>query len=182
MSRVESPGPVENIYGRGKIKAKSASGFTLMELLVTMALLSLLLLVAVPVLKNFGNERSLEITARNLAIDMRRTRQMAITSGDPHCLEFFLSQHSYHYKIKNCMTADSEECYFSTGVSYSSTTFPLVGSVPQLRFNPMGAPNSGGTVVLKDARGEKIYVIVTPATARVRVSKEPPGHWEMLTK
>lgn len=182
MSRTESSGPVEIFNGRDKIKAKSASGFTLVELLVTMALLSLLLLVAIPALKSFGSERNLEITARSLAIDMRRARQMAITTGDPHCLEFLFSQHSYHYRIKNCMTADSEQRYFSAGVSYSSTNFPEVGSIPQLRFNPMGAPNSGGTVVLQDTRGEKIYVIVTPATARVRVSREPPDHWEVLTK
>jgi len=167
---------------RGHFLLNSNRGFTLTELLVILSLLSLLLLVAAPAFGGLSAGRHLEITARNLAIDMRRARQMAITTGDPHCLEFFLSQHSYHYRIKNCMTAESEQRYFSAGVSYSSTTIPEVGSIPQLRFNPMGAPNSGGTVVLQDDRGEKIYVIVTPATARVRVSMEPPDHWEVLTK
>jgi len=35
----------------------------------------------------------------------------------------------------------------------------------------------GGTVTLKNKRGKILYIIMTPVTARVRVSPDPPENW-----
>jgi Tfp pilus assembly protein FimT len=44
-------------------------------------------------------------------------------------------------------------------------------------FYPNGVPSMGGTVTLKNKRGKILYVIMTPVTARVRVSPYPPENW-----
>jgi hypothetical protein len=47
----------------------------------------------------------------------------------------------------------------------------------RVNFNPNGSPSMGGTVTLKNKRGKELYVIMTPVTARVRVSPDPPENW-----
>ena len=46
-----------------------------------------------------------------------------------------------------------------------------------LYFYPNGVPSMGGTITLKNKRGKVLYVIMTPVTARVRVSPNPPENW-----
>jgi prepilin-type N-terminal cleavage/methylation domain-containing protein len=159
-------------------KYSKEGAFTLVELLCVVALLGMIMLVAMPALQDTGRKRNLEIAARTLATDMRRCQQAAITTGTPYCLEFLVYNESYHYRFKNCQTSKSERISFPEGVNYRSTTFRIDGGFPKLRFNPNGAPNFGGTVVLCNSADDILYVIVTPATGRVRISEDPPDHWE----
>jgi hypothetical protein len=46
-----------------------------------------------------------------------------------------------------------------------------------LYFYPNGVPSMGGTITLKNKRGKVLYVIMTPVTARVRISPTPPDNW-----
>ncbi len=157
---------------------KNERAFTLVELLCVLALLGMLAMIAMPAVNDMGRKRLLEIAARSLATDMRRCQQTAIVSGSGRCLEFLLYSSSYHYRIKNCSTSETERISFPEGITYHSITFPTSGGIPRLRFNPDGAPNAGGTVVLQNSRGDIIHVIVTPATGRVRISDKPPDHWD----
>jgi prepilin-type N-terminal cleavage/methylation domain-containing protein len=157
---------------------KEERAFTLVELLCVVALLGLLAMIAMPAVQDVGRRRPLEIAARSLATDMRRCQQTAIVSGSGRCLEFLLYSNIYHYRIKNCSTSETERISFPEGITYRSATFPTSGGIPRLRFNPDGAPNAGGTVVLQNKRGDILYVIITPATGRVRISDKPPDHWD----
>jgi prepilin-type N-terminal cleavage/methylation domain-containing protein len=157
---------------------KEERAFTLVELLCVLALLGLLTMIAMPAVRDVSRKRPLEIAARSLTTDMRRCQQTAIVSGGGRCLEFLLYSNIYHYRIKNCNTSETERISFPEGITYRSTTFPTSGGIPRLRFNPDGAPNAGGTVVLQNSRGDILYVIVTPATGRVRVSDKPPDYWD----
>lgn len=152
--------------------------FTLVELLCVVALIGLLTMIAMPAVQDVSRKRPLEIAARSLATDMRRCQQTAIVTGGGRCLEFLLYSNVYHYRIKNCSTSETEKISFPEGITYRSTTFPTSGGIPRLRFSPDGAPNAGGTVVLQNKRGDILYVIVTPATGRVRISDKPPDHWD----
>ena len=157
---------------------KHERAFTLVELLCVVTLLGLLTMIAMPAVQDVASRRPLEIAARSLATDMRRCQQTAIVSGSGRCVEFLLYSTSYHYRIKNCSTSEIERISFPEGITYRSTTFPTSGGIPRLRFNPDGAPNAGGTVVLQNSPGNILYVIVTPATGRVRISDKPPDHWD----
>jgi len=153
--------------------AKAASGVTLVELLVVVALLGIILSVAVPRFYDFVPRIQLESAARGLSAEFRLAQQKAITTGKRCTIRFYLYGHRY----RTFYPGSSESIDLPTGISYATINFPSddgAYGIRRLYFNRSGAPNRGGTVGLKNEYGDRIYVIVTPATGRVRISDIPP--------
>lgn len=142
-----------------------------------MAILALLTAVAVPSFVGWGRERELDLAARSVALDMRRLQQAAITSGFTCCLQFYEFQHNYR-RIDHA-AGETKRIYLPKGITIHSVNFIFSGGTHNLCFLRSGAPNRGGTVCIRNERGDKRYIIVTPATGRVRISKNPPEHWEV---
>jgi prepilin-type N-terminal cleavage/methylation domain-containing protein len=159
--------------------SRDDSGFTLIEMVCVISLLTILMLIAVPALADFGENQTLEITARTLAIDLRKSQQLAITSGWTKLIEF-RGDNNHHpgYRLKKGKTNEYILVTLPEGISYYYNNFPKVDAVRTLKFLRSGAPNPGGTVALQNKAGKILYIIVAPATGRVRVSKLPPANWE----
>jgi prepilin-type N-terminal cleavage/methylation domain-containing protein len=152
--------------------------FTLVELICVLALLALLLAVAAPAMAGFGTNRNLEITARAMATDFRKSQQKAITCGWTQLIEFRKDAAGLDlYRLKDGKTGKYTTVKLAEGIRIQSNNFPLVSSIRTLAFQRSGAPNSGGTVVLENKTGKRLYLIVTPATGRVRISESPPENW-----
>lgn len=171
------------LSGRRKVRRlsgkESEQAFTLVELLCVVGLLSLLLLIAVPAMADFGTSRNLEIAARTMATDLRRTQQKAITAGWSQYVEFRTNSSGKDiYRLKDGKTSKFVNISLPEGISIKANNFPLSGSVKTLFFSRSGAPNQGGTVTLQNRSGQLLYVIVTPGTGRVRVSETPPENWK----
>lgn len=159
-------------------RLRNEYAFTLVELICVVALLALLLALASPVLADFGNNRNLEIAARSMATDFRKMQQKAITFGWSQLVEFRKDASGKDlYRLKDAKTNKFETVRLPGDIKIQSVNFPLVGSIRTLMFQRSGAPNQGGTVVLENGAGIKLYVIVTPATGRVRISETPPENW-----
>ncbi|HOL17964.1 MAG TPA: prepilin-type N-terminal cleavage/methylation domain-containing protein [Bacillota bacterium] len=160
---------------------KNESAYTLAELLCVLAILALLMAIAAPSFAGWSEMRQLQLAARTVALDMRRVQQAAITSGYTSCLQFYLRDPNKNdsYRIVDSAANTVKRVYLPDGISVSHITFIESGGTYNLCFLRSGAPNRGGTVCLRNERGERLYVIVTPATGRVRISNEPPDHWEV---
>lgn len=154
---------------------KSEKGVTLVELVCVIMLIGIIVVIAVPSLADFGQKRNLEMAARTLAIDMRKIRQKAITTGWNHKIEMRI--YGDDYIIKDGKTSEQQEITLPPGISYRSNNFPIEYGRRVLSFGRSGAPNSGGTVALTNSAEDVLYVIVTPATGRVRIDDRPPAHW-----
>lgn len=158
-----------------KKAVKEELGFTLMEMLCVVFLIGLTIMIAAPALQDFGQKRSLEIGARTIATEMRKTQQRAITAGHGQIIEF---RPGNRIRITDGKTEEKYYVDLPEGVSFRAITFPKSGNVHFLRFNYNGSPSSGGTVSLTNSSGDVRYVIVAPVTGRVRISEDPPEHWE----
>lgn len=148
-----------------------------MELLLVLAIIALLTAVATPALIGHMEERALELAAHAVAMDMRRAQQAAITSGFTSEMRFYEFQH--RYRMIDQASGESRMINLPAGITIHFLNFIFSRGTHNLNFLRTGAPNRGGTLCLRNRRGDLRYIIVTPATGRVRVSKSPPDHWEV---
>lgn len=153
-------------------KLRQPSGLTLIELICVLAIISMILLVGILPALGFhrGGKRRLETAAWRLASEMRLARQSAISTGITSRIQFRMFNDDYKISYPD----EKVTVKLPEGICYGYINFPVVDGYYLLEFKCTGAPNRGGTVGLKSKQKEKLYVIVTPATGRVRVSPEPP--------
>ncbi|MEN6347973.1 MAG: GspH/FimT family pseudopilin [Syntrophomonas sp.] len=152
---------------------KNEQGLTLIELLVVIGLLSIVILMAAPRFNHVLSCTRLKADAREMAWVLKTVRQESIISGQQKTVCFY--PQSTKYAIRG-----GDTYWFSPGISYAgSTTFAVKQpeDKPACIFTPSGVPSAAGTVILKNQQGDKLYVIVSVAAGRVRVSSQPPD-WE----
>lgn len=137
---------------------------------MVLAIMAILLALAIPVFGGFQERWTLETTAWRLVSDLRLAQQIAITTGVNTRIDF--RWHAGDYRL--FLPVEKTMVKLPEGISYAMNNFPHVKGVHKLSFTPLGAPSRGGTVGFKTKNGSKIYVILTPATGRIRVSPDPP--------
>lgn len=151
------------------IRYRNGKGYSLAEVLVVLAIAALVLLLVFPVHRQLGGwplqGATLELTAR-----IREMRHAAIAGGQQTEVVFFLFNGMYRARCPERTTW----ARLPEGVTFASINFPSDGVRHTLSFRFTGAPNQGGHVTLRNRAGQRLYVIVTPVTARVRISTEPP--------
>lgn len=108
-------------------------------------------------------------------MELRRAQQKAITTGSTQAID--LRIYSNDYRVRDLGSGEAYTVKLAEGITYRSVNFPVESGHPRISFYRSGAPNSGGTIVLNGPRDRVSYIIVTPATGRVRISDQPPENW-----
>ena len=144
-------------------------GYTLIELMIVVFIISLLLGLGINGLDYLIQWNKLNVTAGLLSSELKNTQSRAFYEGVYYKLQFLPSLDKYRvYKqtelIDDIILKDID--LFNTNFTNNN-----------LYCYPNSVPSMGGTVTLKNKRGKVLYVIMTPVTARVRVSPDPPENW-----
>ena len=152
-----------------KRSTNRTKGYTLIELMVVVGIISLLLGLSLNGLYNLIQWSKLNTAAALLSSELKNTQSRAFYEGVYYKLQFWPTLDRYRiYKqtelIDNILLKDID--LFNTNFTDNN-----------VYFYPNGVPSMGGTITLKNKRGKILYVIMTPVTARVRVSPEPPENW-----
>jgi len=149
-------------------------GYTLMELMVVVGIISLLLGLGINGLDYLIQWNKLNTAAALLSSELKNTQSRAFYEGVYYKIEFYatfdyttLNRYRIYKQTELC-----EEIRLK-GVELFKTNF----TNNKVFFYPNGVPSMGGTVTLKNKRGKILYVIMTPITARVRISPDPPENW-----
>ena len=149
-------------------------GFTLIELMVALMIISILFGLSLNGLDNLIQYNKLATAAVVLSSELKLTQSRAFYEGVYYKIEF--------YATFNCPTLNKYKIFKESelckevkleGVELFKTNF----TNNKVFFYPNGVPSQGGTVTLKNKRGKILYVIMTPVTARVRISPNPPENW-----
>ena len=149
-------------------------GYTLIELMVVVVIISLLLGLGINGISSLIQWSKLNTAAAILSSELKSAQSRAFYEGVYYKIEF--------YATFDCPTLNKYRIYKQTelyeeirleGVELFKTNF----TDNNVYFYPNGVPGQGGTVTLKNKRGKVLYVIMTPVTARVRISPDPPENW-----
>jgi prepilin-type N-terminal cleavage/methylation domain-containing protein len=144
-------------------------GYTLIELMVVVGIISLLLGLGINGLDYLIQWNRLNTAAALLSSELKNTQSRAFYEGVYYKLQFWPTLDRYRIYKQSELIDD----IILKDINLFNTNF----TDNNLYFYPNGVPSMGGTVTLKNRRGKILYVIMTPVTARVRVSPEPPENW-----
>ncbi len=153
-------------------KKSFSPGYSLVELLLVLSLLSIISLIVFPTLVKFNERRLLEGQARLMATELRLAAHTAMTTKKEHRI-LFLNERAYQILCPQQIRI----VRLPEGITMANN-FPLrPGSIVVriLIFYESGVPNQGGTICLTNRFGENMYIIVGAATGRIRVSHFPPA-------
>jgi len=146
-----------------------SKGYTLIELMVVVGIISLLLGLSLNGLYNLMQWSRLNRAAALLSSELKNTQSRAFYGGEYYKLQFWPTLDSYRIYKQTELIND----IILKDIDLFNTNF----TDDNVYFYPNGVPSMGGTVTLENKRGKFLYVIMTPVTARVRVSPEPPENW-----
>ena len=144
-------------------------GYTLIELMVIVGIIALLLGLSLNGLDYLIQWNKLNTAAALLSSELKNTQSRAFYEGVYYKLQFWPTLDRYRIYKQTQLIDD----IILKDINLFNTNF----TNNNLYFYPNGVPSMGGTVTLKNKRGKVLYVIMTPVTARVRVSTEPPENW-----
>ena len=146
-----------------------SKGYTFIELMVVVGIISLLLAFSINALYNLQQWNKLSTAAALLSSELKNTQSRAFYEGVYYKLQFWPTLDRYRIYKQSELIEDIQ----LKDVDLFNTNF----TDNNIYFYPSGVPGQGGTVTLKNKKGKVLYVIITPVTARVRISPEPPENW-----
>ena len=170
MPLPKKPSPLTGPAAQELSSLQNKGGYTLLEMLAVLSLLAILAGLALPRFTSMPYWQ-LDAASRQMAAELRLLRQAAINCGGKQRAEFYIYLNRYTLDTPG----GRRHLYLPKEVQFEGTT-TFNGLPPAVQFNCLGRPSSGGTVVLKSGAGRR-YIIVTPVTGRVRVSRDPPQNW-----
>lgn len=156
-------------YFKDNSSYHSNNGFTLIELAIIVAIISFLLIVSFSGFMIAKQNLELSSAAHQLDATIKDCQACALYSGNYYKIDFYPSLSRYRVFEESKIVKDVQ----LENIKLHSTNF----TNHKVYFYKNGTPSMGGTVTLKTKYGKTLYVIMTPVTARVRISDKPPANW-----
>lgn len=152
-----------------------AVGFTVIELVIVMAILLILLTVALPSFIQWSDSIRYKEVSRDIASNLRFGRSMAVSNNLEYRVEFDIDGRQYRLvqgdspsgstvwtEVRPWKSLDPAVAW-ATGSSCDGT------ADINIEFNPNGTASSG-TACIQDTSGAEQYrVVVTSTSGRVRI-------------
>ncbi len=141
-------------------KNKRRSAFTLMEILIVVALISILAVSSLPIYGNFQGTAQLNETSAMLVQTVRQARELSFVrfSNTNYGVKFLPSSYILYQGTSYASRTTSTDQVFALATSLSLTTTLSNNEVNFSRG--VGAPNSNGSVLLQNINlGTKTILI-----------------------
>ena len=154
------------------------AGFTLVEMLTVLAIMTIIMAFAVPMFSRFTAGTRLGTASRDISTALRTARSYAITQRDTYSVKFDLDNQRYWLFYVDAGTTNIVDKAFSLpetveiGVGGISNPEPTqTNSTFAFNFQPSGTVNSN-TIWLWDTKGRTNWITLVGTTGRVKIKKE----------
>lgn len=174
---------------------QQSKGFTLMELLATLAVFGILTAIAVPHGMKWLDNTRLRTAVMDLFVDLQHARMTAVKTNRNVIMAFstdnaggldgtytiFVDDGSRKATFWTRETGEKvvESGRIPPGVHLLNVSF--AGGIPRTRFNPMGFPNGlGGHIYMRSQHGRHmgIHVNINGRARIVRSESGEAGTWD----
>lgn len=151
----------------------SKKGFTILELMIVIAVMGIMATIAIPSYQTFMAQRRLNGAARLVMSDLMAARMQAVSKNNEFRLFFVSNNPSYQIldDANNNGAINTGETVVVKNIQTDYTGVTIANATANPIFYPRGTSN-GTTVTISNVRGSK-YVIVAAFTGRVRISDTP---------
>jgi len=152
----------------------SQKGFTLTELLATIAIISILSSVTIVSLNSLMPTLRLKGGARQLISDIRKTQGWAVEEQNIHQIKLTINSGSYTLERVENPAEIRETVALPRNIFVSNLSANIVGG--EIRFNAAGgslnylnAPLGEATITLINQKGSRLNIIISPSgTAKIQ--------------
>lgn len=139
---------------------KQNQGYTLLEVIVVLALIGIFLSISIPnlrIISNFQEKNEMKTFRR----DIIAAKNKAIMEGTIYVLNIERKINSYNIKISGETVKDVELVYWHI--------IPGNTLENRIEFSPTGVPNGGGTIRLKNKKGKITELTISPVTGKINI-------------
>lgn len=144
-----------------------AQGFTLVELVVVVAVIGILAILGFPYLISYLQAATAKAGAEELVAGLNQARQLAIASNQSMCVE--VSANQFRYRLVSCTgtiwtgpgTDTQGWVKLQNNVSLTTNQNPV--------FSWLGAANPGATLTVTTPTGNRSANVVVSASGRIRI-------------
>jgi prepilin-type N-terminal cleavage/methylation domain-containing protein len=159
------------------VKVRSSKGFSLIELMIVIAILGIVLAIAAPNFNKYRQNTNLREAARDLASDISLYRQRAVAENIHYQIVFNQAANNYTVQretvlnsgVYNLLIVTKSPSAISSQVIISDNPLPsFSGGVPNITIQPRGTM-SAGSVTLQHTLSLLTKKITANTMGRVKV-------------
>jgi len=146
---------------RGEILLKSSKGFTLIEIILCLALLGILFSLTLPKTSAFLWDWQLEVVAKEVAFQMRITQMLSMRENTT--IKILCISTSEEQKMVRYLGLTPQKPYYllPKGIRIINP------STLNITYYPKGTPSVGCTLRLENPLKHRIAIVLSPVTGRI---------------
>jgi hypothetical protein len=144
-------------------------GLTFIELALILAIAASIVMMVIPLFESASQGLTLEDEANNVASEIRKVQQEAITKGREYRIQFLQGTDTIliSYIEDNGKEEENRTVHFSKSFDLEGSTFPL----DTLSFNLLGKPSREGKIFMRDTANRRIHINIAPETGKITLDK-----------
>lgn len=153
-------------------RVRDARGFTMIEIMITVALMSILMVMTAGALTYYFSGKALDTSTRELTTQIREAQTLAVSTGNTYRIDFSngdTKSYQMQYRQGGSWVNVRAAQRLPGDTEFSTSSPPSFGGDVYMDFYPRGTTESG-QIVVHDRFGRSKTVSVNGETANVSVN------------
>ena len=155
------------------MKLKSSKGFTLIEMLIVIAIIAILTAITIPTFSHYNNNRNLKEAAQEISGDIQLYKQRAVAENTRYRIVFAVGGNNYSVQKETFYNSNVwVDVVVNKAVSPDNNQITLIGADSTVPFSNRGITTSGANVtqVIQHSKLLSQATIITSTMGKVSVT------------